>query len=287
MKRRSFLSAVSAGVGALFFAPKIKSSPKGLYRDHAADSYPIIHTSAMYLPPRTSAIVRIFGRIEPDGKFDDWFYDKGQHYPNGRNHSDFSCFDDSTLGDTMCFMMGHGSFLNNWTFADWSFLQADGSWRNWNTFIDADTGELNDFSPSTLALAPQPLYGLTRICFINRYEFIMFIHENADKVDKIRMNGVRIGTSFKLPYNYAPFRYRKFIPAKEWITSSEFEMCAAITNNISIWRVERFPIPQDSTPEVVEATHSTCHWTLPQTWCNRDSAEFREDVFNPRALLET
>jgi len=140
MKRRSFLGTITAGVGALFLPRTSKTDSNVQYRDHSADTYPIIYTSVRQ-PYRTSAIARIFCHMSVGDICDDWFYCQSKKYfPNGCNHSDFSCFQGMTMGDSTCYRMGNAGFLNSWTSSDWSFLQEDGSWRNWNTFRDEDTG---------------------------------------------------------------------------------------------------------------------------------------------------
>jgi len=196
------------------------------------DVFPIVYETENR-PASTIAVVRIFGRIKSGSTFEEWFY------PNGRSHSDWSYSE--TAGDMICSRFeGSADFLNGWTSSDWSFLQEDGTWRNWRTYLDPETGKMNDFSPATSAMEPYPPFCVTKVCFFSRYDFILLVHV-TDKADKIRMNGYcgeyQHG-NIMLPHIYRRFTDCEFIPAREWL-SSEYFIKNAESRNV-ILHVEPF-----------------------------------------------
>gem|GEM_PF-2891679 len=292
-KKRGFLRTFAAVSARLFLPRWAKARSNAVYRDHATDVYPIVYTTDRR-PSNVTGIARLFCRIRKGENYDHWFYDyaipgldyKRVHYPNGCNHSDFQ-FDsqfEKSIGSAVCYRMEGGGFLNNWTSSDWSFLQDDGSWRNWNTYRNPVTGKMNGFCPSHLAMRPYPPFCVAKVCFLNQYDFIMLVYENGKKTDKIRMNGYagsagwQRGIRDNFTYEYERFRDCKFIPAYQWLNTDYF-VANTSKHNVDILRLEHFAVPTNVTPEVVIEGYSNCEWLISQTWCCQNDKGFSKNVF--------
>ena len=211
------------------------------------DVFPILYESDKRKPLNTSAIARIFCRIQEGGNYDAWFYRKFGNDTNGCNHSIFLLWprvDGDTAGDEVCSLLDLAGIINAWTLSDWSFLQDDGTWRNWDTFWDEETKTCNGFDPVSLTKCPYSLFCVTKVCFINRYDFILFVHVNGDKVNKIRMNGYCKDAEDMRFNRYTRFSDRDFSPADEFLSSEYFVACAK-ANDLDILRVEYFPVIDD------------------------------------------
>ena len=175
-KKSSFWGTLAAETAGLFLPRWVKARSNAIYRDHSLDAYQIVYTTDRR-PPNVTGVVRLFCRIRKGENYDHWFYRyaipginyEGNYYPNGCNHSDFQLdpqFEKST-GAALCHKIESGGFLNDWTGSDWSFLQEDGSWRNWNTFRDPATGNMNGFCPEKSANCPYPPFCVAEVCFLN------------------------------------------------------------------------------------------------------------------------
>ena len=306
MKKRGFLSAVAAGCASLFGLSKVGlakpylpgntsvgaspvkiikvsatvDNPGTIVRDHAADVYPIVYETSKK-PPNTTAIVRIFCRMQQDSTYCKWFYNQNEHWVNGCNHSDFKpFFQCESVDDTVCDRLEHGGFLNSWTSCDWSFLQDDDTWRNWNTFWNEETGTLNDFQPNVEAMSPYPPYCVTKVCFINRYDFILYVQVNGDKINKIRMNGFCQNTEDWLINNYTRFSDREFIPASEYLQSVWLNNDARL-HDVEVLLTEYIPVLNGFAFATLPVSFS-CEWYEPQTWCVKEHPLFSENVFATR-----
>ena len=232
-------------------------NPLSVLRDHSLDTFPIIY-NANKRPPNIVSVSRLLCRIQKGSIYDRWFYhharpgiyypgnapNHGVYYPafdlrnarkyfqylNGCNHSYFYFspqFGEKSIDDAVCSRIESGGFLNSWTVSDWSFLQGDGTWRNWDTFIDGDTGKHNGFSPADLTKFPYNPFCVWKVCFLSRYEFIILLLENGDKTDKIRMNGYcgkggDWSHGMRHPYHYERFADREYIPANQYLSTEYF-----------------------------------------------------------------
>ena len=249
-------------------------NPLSVFRDHSLDAFPIVYETDKR-PPNIVSVSRLLCRIQKGGIYDRWFYHHarpGIYYPapdvrnvvytpapdarntlkyfqylNGCNHSDFYFspqFGEKSIDDAVCSRIESCGFLNSWTVSDWSFLQEDGSWRNWNTFCDPITGNMNDFCPATLAMRPYPPFCVAEVRFLNRYDFMMLVYVNGDKTDKIRMNGYagkagwERGIKDDFTYEYNRFCYSKFISAHQWL-DSEYFFVNARRHDIDILRLSK------------------------------------------------